>query len=82
LLAAAPDLTIAELRRRLAAEGIATSRSAIGRLLVACGLTRKKTYGPPRLQVACSSWLSSLRQRIRPLGAAAAKMEIRAFRSC
>jgi putative transposase len=42
----------------------------------------KKTYGPPRLQVACSSWLSSLRQRIRPLGAAAAKMEIRAFRSC
>jgi transposase len=45
LLAAEPDLTIAELRRRLAVEGIATSRSALGRWLLACGLTRKKRPG-------------------------------------
>ena len=42
LLAATPDLTIAELQSRLAAEGIAVSPSAISRFLKACGLTRKK----------------------------------------
>lgn len=52
------------------------------RVHTASGHLALSTYGPPRLQVGCSSWLSSLRQRIRPLGAAAAKMEIRAFRSC
>jgi transposase len=45
LVAAAPDLTIAELRRQLAGEGIATSRSAIDRWLAAAGLTRKKRPG-------------------------------------
>jgi transposase len=45
LVAAAPDLTIAELRRRLAAEGIASSRAAVGRWLIAAGLTRKKRPG-------------------------------------
>jgi transposase len=44
-LAAAPDLTITELRGRLTAEGIAVSRSAIGRFLAAAGLTRKKRPG-------------------------------------
>lgn len=38
-----PDLTLAELRSRLAAEGIAASRSGTGRFLAALGLTRKKT---------------------------------------
>ena len=42
LLAATPDLTIAELKIRLAADGIAVSPSAISRFLTACGLTRKK----------------------------------------
>jgi transposase len=46
-LAAAPDLTIAELRGRLAAQGIATSRSALGRFLLAAGLTRKKRPSTP-----------------------------------
>jgi|ERR687896_79415 transposase len=42
LLAASPDLTIAELKSRLAAAGIAVSPAAISRFLKACGLTRKK----------------------------------------
>ena len=37
LLAATPDSTIAELKARLAAEGIAVSPSAISRFLKACG---------------------------------------------
>jgi transposase len=42
LVAAEPDLTIAELRRRLARAGIDTSPAAISRFLTVCGLTRKK----------------------------------------
>jgi transposase len=52
LLAAAPDLTIAELRGRLAAEGIAASRSGIGRFLAAAGLTRKKRPSMPPSRTA------------------------------
>jgi transposase len=44
-LVAADDLTIAELRQRLAADGIAASRSGLGRFLIAAGLTRKKIPG-------------------------------------
>ncbi len=47
LLAATPDSTIAELRTRLAAAGIAVSPSAISRFLNACGLTRKKRPRTP-----------------------------------
>ena len=47
LLAAEPDLTIAELRTRLAAAGIAVSRSAVDRFLAAAGLTRKKRPSAP-----------------------------------
>jgi len=47
LVAAAPDLTIAELRSRLADEGIATSRSGLGRFLIAAGMTRKKSRSMP-----------------------------------
>ena len=39
---ASPDLTIAELRNRLAAEAIDVSPAAISRFLTAEGLTRKK----------------------------------------
>jgi transposase len=42
LLRVEPDLTIAELRSRLAAEAIHTSPAAISRFLAAEGLTRKK----------------------------------------
>lgn len=37
-----PDMTIEQLRGNLARAGIRTSRSAIGRFLLALGLTRKK----------------------------------------
>lgn len=47
LLAAEPDLTIGELRSRLAAAGILVSRSALGRFLIAAGLTRKKRPSTP-----------------------------------
>jgi transposase len=47
LLAAEPDLTIEELRIRLAGGGIQTSRSALGRFLLAQGLTRKKRPSTP-----------------------------------
>ena len=47
LVAVAPDLTIAELRQRLAADGISVSRSGLGRFLIAAGLTRKKRPGTP-----------------------------------
>ena len=42
MLAAEPDLTIAELRSRLASAGIDSSPAAISRFLTAEGLTRKK----------------------------------------
>lgn len=44
LVALEPDLTIAELRARLAAEGIHASPAGISRFLAACGLTRKKRH--------------------------------------
>jgi transposase len=47
LLAATPDSTIADLKPRLAAEGIAVSPSAISRFLKASGLTRKKRLRTP-----------------------------------
>ena len=56
LLAAAPDITLAELRSRLAADGIAVSPSAISRFLTACGLTRnKRPRTPPRAAPGANS---------------------------
>jgi transposase len=55
LLAAAPDSTIAELKTRLAAAGIAVSPSAISRFLKACGLTRKKRPRTPPSRSARTS---------------------------
>jgi transposase len=52
LLAAEPDLTIAELQTRLAAENIRVSPAAISRFLVACGLTRTKRPGTPPSRTA------------------------------
>jgi transposase len=47
LVAAASDLTLAELRSRLLDEEIAVSPAAISRFLKACGLTRKKGSSRP-----------------------------------
>jgi transposase len=47
LIAGQPDLTIDGLRRRLADEGVTASRSAVGRTLLALGLTRKKRRRAP-----------------------------------
>jgi transposase len=47
LLVAEPDLTIAELRRRLARAAIHASPAAISRFLTAEGLTRKKRLSTP-----------------------------------
>jgi transposase len=52
LLAAEPDLTIIEVRDRLAAAGITTSRSALGRFLLALRLTRKKRRSMPPSRTA------------------------------
>jgi transposase len=55
LLAAAPDITLAELRRRLLDEDIEVSPSAISRFLKACGLTRKKRPRMPPSRTARTS---------------------------
>jgi len=55
LLAATPDITIAELKARLAADGIEVSPSAISRFLRACGLTRKKRPRTPPSRTAPTS---------------------------
>jgi transposase len=55
LVAEHPDLTIEELRRRLAAEGVQTSRSALGRFLTVAGLTRKKRASTPRSRIVSTS---------------------------
>jgi transposase len=47
LVAQTPDITIDALREQLAAEGIVTSRSPLGRGLLALKLTRKKRRGTP-----------------------------------
>ena len=69
LLAAEPDLTIGELRGRLAAAGIAVSRSALGRFLIAARLTRKKR--PARRRTGSAG----CRRRPPRLARAAARVE-------
>jgi transposase len=53
LLAVEPDLTIEELRIRLAGGDVQTSRSALGRFLLAHGLTRKNR---PDVAAARAAW--------------------------
>lgn len=55
LVAARPDLTLEELRVGLAASGVRTSRSALGRFLHNHGLTRKKRPGTPPSRSARTS---------------------------
>ena len=50
-----PDVTLDELRAwLLATHDVAASLGLMYRTLARLGLTLKKTYGPPRLQVACA----------------------------
>ena len=56
LVSQTPDLTLEELRGQLAAGGIRTSRSALGRFLQNQGLTRKKRPGTPPSRTA-RTWL-------------------------
>jgi putative transposase len=56
LVTETPDLTLEELRWQLAASGIRTSRSALGRFLQNQGLTRKKRPGTPPSRTA-RMWL-------------------------
>lgn len=48
LVAACPDMTLDELHAELGRRGIQVGRSSIGRFLLACGLTLKKSrFMPP-----------------------------------
>jgi len=47
LVAAQPDLTLEELKARLAEQGIVVGRSSVDRFLKAIGLTRKKRRSTP-----------------------------------
>ena len=48
LVAAEPEMTIDDLCGQLAQEGVQASRSAVGRCLLALGLTRKKRRREPK----------------------------------
>lgn len=50
-----PRLFLRELRDQLAEQGVQTSTSSLSRFFVRHGITRK-TYGPPRPQVARIRW--------------------------
>jgi transposase len=47
LVTAEPDITLEELRRRLAGQGVLVGRSSIDRFLTSLGLTRKKRRSMP-----------------------------------
>jgi len=64
LVAERPDLTLEELRVRLAASGMRTRRRALGRFVLAHGLTRKTRPGTPPSRTGRTS------PRPGPLGAA------------
>jgi transposase len=80
-IAKRPDLTLLEIQVRLAKTGVKVAASSVCRFLRHLGLTFKKRMARPVRKRFLQSDLSSLRQRIRPMGIALAKMEIRAPRS-
>ena len=55
LVADKPEMTIEELRLRLAEAGVSTSRSPLGRCLLRLHLTRKKRLVTPRSKAAKTS---------------------------
>src|SRR6516225_11733835 len=56
LVTAAPDLTLAALCQRLAAQGVKVSTSALDRFLRASGFTYKNPWSPPNKSVATCRW--------------------------
>ena len=52
LVAAEADLTLEELRARLAGQGVVVGRSSVDRFLKALGLTRKKRRSMPPSRIA------------------------------
>ena len=82
MVASRPEVTLAELRAwLLARHQVTASLGPMHRTLARLGLTRKKRMARPLCKRLVRVWLISLRQRIRPVGTAVAKMEIRALRS-
>jgi transposase len=51
MVAADPEMTIDDLRDRLLQDGVEASRSAVGRCLLALGLTRKKRRREPKSKI-------------------------------
>jgi transposase len=82
VVATEPDLTLAEIQTRLKdTHGLTKSTSCLWRFFARHNVTFKKRMARPVRKCFPRSNLSSLRQRIRPVGTVLAKMEIRAFRS-
>jgi len=77
-IAKQPDLTLLELQARLAKVGVKVAASSVFRFLRHLRLTYKKRMARPVCKRFLRSDLISLRQRIRPVSIALAKMEIRA----
>ncbi len=77
-----PGITLAEIRDALIERGLEPgSLTTIWSTLRRLGLSHKKRMARPVCKWLVRSELNSLRQRIRPVGSAVAKMEIRALRS-
>ena len=82
LIAAEPDLSLAELTQRVQAElGQKTSASAMDRFVQRHELSFENVWPAPSASDFFECAFFSLLQRIRPRADAPAKMEIRAFRS-
>ena len=80
-IAAKPDFTLRGLRAELAERGTEVSYDAVWRFVRQARLTFKKRMARPVRKQFPRMTLASLHQRIRPVGLAPAKMEIRASRS-
>ena len=79
-IAAKPDFTLRGLRAELAERGTEVSYDAVWRFVRQARLTFN-VWPAPSASSFCDMTFASLHQRIRPVGLAPAKMEIRASRS-
>ena len=80
-LAEKPDLTLLALLAELKALGATASSYVLWGIVANAGLSFKNVWPAPSASSFCDMNLASLHQRIRPVGTAPAKMEIRASRS-
>ena len=76
-----PDITGRELLAELKERGVEISYYGVWHFIDHVGLSFKKCMARPIASGLRDPFLSSLRQRIRPVGVTPAKMEIRASRS-